>query len=301
MKKFILFGVGGYIAPRHLKAIKDTGNKLIAAFDINDSVGIMDSYFPKAKFFIDIAEFKKFVDEYIGKGNQINFAAICSPNNLHKAQIKFCLDRDINVICEKPLVLHEKDIDDLQEYEKSSKAKVSTILQLRLHQEIEKLKANLKQDETTKKDIELTYITSRGDWYLKSWKGDIAKSGGLATNIGIHFFDMLGYVFGNHIETSVHENHESIVSGTTEYKYAKVKWFLSIDSNYLPDGSIENGNMTYRSIKIDGNELEFSSGFTELHTESYRRIINKEGYGLEDNRMSLQIVEMIRNDIPKKN
>ena len=295
MKNFILFGVGGYIAPRHLKAIQDTGNKLVAAFDVNDSVGVIDSYFPNANFYLDFVSFKNYLDKYMAAGNKIDFASICSPNNFHKQQIEFCLKRNINVICEKPLVLNESDIDELQRYEERSEARVYTILQLRLHDAIKKLKQDSVKNLKEKEDIELTYITSRGPWYLKSWKGDSQKSGGLATNIGVHFFDMLGYVYGDHIETTVKQNSDTDVSGFTKYQNANVKWFLSIDSNNLPERIIDQGKMTYRSIKINGVELEFSTGFTELHTQSYKNILNNEGFGLEENRLSINIVESIRN------
>ncbi|WP_345867267.1 Gfo/Idh/MocA family oxidoreductase [Shewanella algae] len=295
MKKFALIGAGGYIAPRHLNAIKDTGNNLVVAMDVNDSVGIMDMHFPESEFFTEFEDFAAYVEDEALKGNKLDYVSICSPNYLHAPQMKFALKNGIDVICEKPLVLSSKEIDTLKVYEKKYGAKVNSILQLRLHPSIIALREkvmNSPSDEIF--DVELTYMTSRGKWYLKSWKGVEEKSGGVATNVGVHFFDMLHFIFGDIKFNEVHYKDEQTVAGYLEYERARVKWFLSIDANNLPENAIQGEKKTYRSIMIGDEELEFSGGFTDLHTQSYENVLAGNGYGLEENRTAIETVEKIR-------
>ncbi|EOB3568292.1 oxidoreductase [Vibrio vulnificus] len=299
MKNFALIGAAGYIAPRHLRAIKDTGNNLVAAMDINDSVGIMDSHFPEAEFFTEFEDFTAFVEDQAFKGNKLDYIAICSPNYLHAPHMKYALKNGIDVICEKPLVLHSKDIDVLKEYEKKYGARVNSILQLRLHPSIIALKEKVAAAPADKVfDVDLTYMTSRGKWYMKSWKGFDHKSGGVATNIGVHFYDMLHFIFGELKSNEVHFRDEKTASGYLEYERARVKWFLSIDSNNLPDNAVQGEKLTYRSITInDGDkteELEFSDGFTDLHTQSYQNVLAGNGFGIDENRIAIETVENIR-------
>lgn len=295
MKNFALIGAAGYIAPRHLKAIKDTGNNLAVAMDVNDSVGIMDSHFPEAEFFTQFEEFAAYVEDQEFKGNKLDYVAICSPNYLHTPHMKFALQHGIDVICEKPLVLHTADIDMLAEYERKYGAKVNSILQLRLHDAIIALRNRVAAAPKDKIfDVELTYLTSRGKWYLKSWKGFDEKSGGVATNIGVHFYDMLHFIFGKILKSEVHYRDEKTSCGYLEYERARVRWFLSIDANNLPSNAVQGEKLTYRSITIEGEELEFSGGFTELHTRSYENILTGKGYGLEENRTAIETVEKLR-------
>jgi UDP-N-acetyl-2-amino-2-deoxyglucuronate dehydrogenase len=297
--KFAIIGVGGYIAPRHLKAIKDTGNILVAALDKNDSVGIIDSYFPEADFFTEFERFDRHIDKLRRKGEGVEFISICSPNYLHDAHIRFALRSGANAICEKPLVLNPWNVEGLKEIEKETGKKVYTILQLRLHDNIIKTKNKvheiLKKDPSKIWDVDLTYITSRGNWYFISWKGDDSKSGGLATNIGIHFFDMLSFIFGNFKKNIVYLKNKDTYAGYLELDHARVRWFLSVNAQYLPQSAITQGKRTYRSITMDGEEIEFSEGFTELHTESYKDILNGGGFGLDDALTSIKIVSEIRN------
>lgn len=295
MKRFALIGAAGYIAPRHLKAIKETGNTLSVAMDVNDSVGIMDSHFPDAEFFTEFEEFEAYVEDQKLEGNKLDYIAICSPNYLHAPHMKYALRNGIDVICEKPLVLNASDMDVLEKYQELYGAKVHSILQLRLHPAILALKEKVEHAPADKKfDVDLTYMTSRGKWYLKSWKGVSEKSGGVATNIGVHFYDMLYFIFGKIIKNEVHYRDEKTCSGYLEYEKARVRWFLSIDANNLPENAIQGDKLTYRSITIEGDELEFSGGFTDLHTQSYQRILEGNGYGLEENRAAIEIVESIR-------
>ncbi|KVX03530.1 Gfo/Idh/MocA family protein [Shewanella frigidimarina] len=296
MKRFALIGTAGYIAPRHLNAIKDTGNDLIVAMDINDSVGIMDMHFPESEFFTEFEDFAAYVEDEALKGNKLDYISICSPNYLHAPQMKFALKNGIDVICEKPLVLSSKEIDTLKLYEEKYGAKVNSILQLRLHPSIIALRdkvQNSPADEIF--DVELTYMTSRGKWYLKSWKGVDEKSGGVATNVGVHFFDMLHFIFGDIKFNEVHYKDDQTVAGYLEYERARVKWFLSIDANNLPENAIQGEKKTYRSIMIGDEELEFSGGFTDLHTQSYQNVLAGKGYGLEENRTAIETVEGIRD------
>ena len=299
MKNFALIGAAGYIAPRHLKAIKETGHNLLVAMDINDSVGIMDSHFPDAEFFTDFEGFTAFVEDCAMKGQNLDYIAICSPNYLHVSHIKYALKNGIDVICEKPLVLYSEDMDILKAYEVKYCASVNSILQLRLHPSIIALKEKVALAPAGKVfDVELTYMTSRGKWYMKSWKGFDHKSGGIATNIGVHFYDMLHFIFGDNKHNEVHFKDEKTASGYLEYECARVKWFLSIDSNNLPENAVKGEKLTFRSITInDGNnteELEFSSGFTDLHTQSYQNILAGNGFGIDENRVAIETVEKIR-------
>ncbi len=300
-KNFALIGAGGYIAPRHLKAIADTNNKLIAALDPFDSVGIMDSFFPEADFFTEPERFDRYLDKKRRSGKEkIEFVSICSPNYLHDAHIRMALRNEANAICEKPIVLNPWNIDALKEIEKESGKKIYNILQLRLHPSIIALKKEIDEGSKDKiYNVDLTYITSRGKWYFISWKGDHSKSGGVATNIGVHFFDMLTYIFGKPVKNTVHLLEPSTNAGYLELERARVRWVLSIDDKYLPKSIIEKGQRTYRSISIEGKEIEFSGGFSDLHTRVYEDILSGGGFRLEDARKSIEIVHNIRNSKPE--
>ena len=296
MKNFALIGAAGYIAPRHLKAIKDTDNQLIAALDKFDSVGIMDSYFPKADFFTEFERFDRHIEKLKRNGTHLDYVSICTPNYLHDSHIRMALRRGADAICEKPLVLNPWNVDALRNIENESGNKIHTILQLRLHPSIIALKNKIDStNRDTKYDVDLSYITSRGNWYHASWKGDQSKSGGVATNIGIHFYDMLGFLFGEVKESQVHLRETSKSAGYLEFEKARVRWFLSINENDLPETIKAKGQRTYRSITIDTEEIEFSGGFTDLHTESYKNILSGKGFGLEDAKPSIEIVHSIRN------
>ncbi len=297
MKNFALIGAAGYIAPRHLKAIKETDNNLIAALDKFDSVGIMDSYFPKADFFVEFERFDRHVEKLKRNGTHLDYVSICTPNYLHDAHIRMALRSGADAICEKPLVLNPWNVDALADIEKESGQKINTILQLRLHPSIIALKQKVeRENKQGKYDVDLTYITSRGNWYDISWKGDQSKSGGIATNIGIHFYDMLSWIFGDVQENVVHLREKDKSSGYLEFEKARVRWFLSIDENSLPKQIQEIGQRTYRSILIDGQEIEFSAGFTDLHTLSYQEILKGNGFGLMDAKTSVEIVYDVRNN-----
>lgn len=296
MKNFGLIGAAGYIAPRHLKAIKDTGHNLVVAMDINDSVGIMDSHFPEAEFFTEFEQFSGFVEDLKQQGRKLDYIAVCSPNYLHLPHMKFALQNGIDVICEKPLVLNIEDLETLKRYEKQYGAKVNSILQLRLHPSIIALRDKVAAAPADKVfDVNLTYLTSRGKWYLKSWKGFDEKSGGVATNIGVHFYDMLHFIFGDIKKNEVHYRDQKTSSGYLEYERARVRWFLSIDASHLPGNAVQGEKLTYRSIDIEGEELEFSGGFTDLHTQSYENILAGNGYGVEENRAAIETVASMRN------
>ncbi len=324
MKNFGLIGASGYIAPRHLKAIKETGNNLLAALDPFDSVGIMDSYFPDAAFFTEPERFDRHMDKLRRGGNgHIDYVSICSPNYLHDSHIRMALRNQTDAICEKPIVLNPWNVDALQEIEKETGRKIYTILQLRHHPVIIALKEKVEQElaksqqlkaKSKQYDIDLTYITSRGAWYHRSWKGDVEKSGGVATNIGVHFFDMLTWIFGAATENIVHVREADHASGFLQLENARVRWYLSINrldidkalaNSQKPDTlsmskGMANGQKptTYRSITVDGKEVEFSDGFTDLHTVSYQNIIGGSGYGLADAHRSIEIVHSIRNKKP---
>jgi UDP-N-acetyl-2-amino-2-deoxyglucuronate dehydrogenase len=296
MKNFALIGAGGYIAPRHMRAIKDTGNNLIAALDKHDSVGVLDSYFPEADFFTEFERFDRHIEKLKRKGITTDFVSVCSPNYLHDSHIRFGLRIGANVICEKPLVLNPWNIDALAEIEKETGNKIFTILQLRLHPAIIALKEKISSEPPGKKHhVDLDYITSRGHWYHTSWKGDIQKSGGIATNIGVHFFDMLMWIFGDAKEVQVIEHTKDTAAGYLELENASVKWRLSIDFNSLPPEIKAAGKRTYRSLCINGESFEFSDGFTELHTQSYANIIAGNGFPLMETRRAIELVHRIRN------
>ena len=296
MKNFALIGAGGYIAPRHMKAIKDTGNNLIAALDKNDSVGILDSYFPEADFFTEFERFDRHLEKLKRQGKKIDFVSVCSPNYLHDAHIRFGLRIGADVICEKPIVLNPWNIEALQEIEKETGNRVFSILQLRLHPAIIALKEKIDSGPAGKKyTVDLQYITSRGHWYHTSWKGDMSKSGGIATNIGVHFFDMLMWIFGPVKENTVNMHSQVTASGKLELEKATVNWMLSIDVNTLPEAVKAAGKRTYRTLTIDGDAFEFSEGFTELHTTSYANIIAGNGFPLTENLRAIELVHEIRN------
>ena len=300
---FGLIGASGYIAPRHMRAIKDTGNELIAALDPYDGIGIMDSYFPQAYFFTEYERFDRFVDKWRRNGNKkIEYIAITTPNYLHDSHIRFALRSGANAICEKPLVLNPHNIDQLKIIEEESGKKVFNILQLRLHDSIvalkNKISKELSQNPDRIYDVDLTYLTSRGKWYFISWKGNEDKSGGVATNIGVHFFDMLSWIFGPIEENIVHLKQPDTNAGYMRLKNANVRWFLSVNYDYIPENVKDGGKRTFRSIKVDGDEVEFSDGFTDLHTKSYEHILSGEGFGLDEARNSINIVSNRRKMSP---
>jgi len=297
VKNFAIIGAGGYIAPRHMKAIKDTGNTLIAALDKHDSVGIMDSYFPDADFFTEFERFDRHLEKLKRQGSKTDFVSVCSPNYLHDAHIRFGLRIGANVICEKPVVLNPWNIEALMEIEKETGGEVFTILQLRLHPAIIALKEKIAAAPADKKHtVNLQYITSRGHWYHTSWKGDMEKSGGIATNIGVHFFDMLLWVFGAVKESKVTEHTAQTASGQLELEKANVNWMLSIDANILPDEAKAAGKRTFRTLTIDGEGFEFSDGFTELHTKSYEEILRGNGFRIKETKAAIELVHKIRNN-----
>jgi UDP-N-acetyl-2-amino-2-deoxyglucuronate dehydrogenase len=296
MKSFALIGAAGYIAPRHMMAIRETGNELIAAFDPNDSVGIIDSYFPEADFFTEFERFDRHIDRLRRQGKGADYVSICSPNYLHDSHMRFALRAGADAICEKPLVLNPWNIDGLKEIERDTGKRINTILQLRLHPAIIALRDRMRSlTDERKVDVDLTYITSRGHWYLQSWKGDDRKAGGIATNIGVHFYDMLHFVFGALQENIVHLHDQTRASGYLEYERARVRWFLSVDLNDVPAVEREKGKRTYRAITAGGENIEFSDGFTDLHTRSYEEILAGRGFGLEENRVAIETVADIRN------
>jgi UDP-N-acetyl-2-amino-2-deoxyglucuronate dehydrogenase len=304
MQNFALIGIAGYIAPRHLQAIKETNNNLIAAMDTHDSVGILDRYFPDVSFFTEFERFDRHAEKLKRESDsgRINYVSICSPNFLHDAHIRFALRIGADAICEKPLVLNPWNLDALEELETIHGRKVNTILQLRVHPSLIKLKEDLeKKKSNTKKEITLTYITTRGLWYHYSWKGVREKSGGIATNIGIHFFDLLMWLFGDVQQSEVYYSDQNKIGGFLELKDANVKWFLSLDRNDLPKKAIEENKVTVRSIIVDGEEIQFSEGFTDLHTKVYENTLNGKGFGIRDARPSIKLVYDIRTApiIPK--
>ena len=301
MKNFALIGAAGYIAPRHMKAIKDTGNKLVAAVDPFDSVGILDRYFYDVAYFKEFERFDRHIEKLrrIDKGKEVDYVSICSPNYLHDAHIRFALRVGATPICEKPLVLNPWNLDALEELEKEHENKIQTILQVRCHPSILEIKEKIDNDDSDKiYDIDLTYITSRGKWYDYSWKGDKAKSGGVAINIGIHFFDMLMWIFGDVKHQEVHIAEERKTGGYIELENARVRWFLSLDRNDLPEQAVKDGKPTYRSIQVEGQEVEFSGGFTDLHTVVYEKTLNGKGYGIEDVRPVINLLYDIRHMEP---
>ena len=292
--RFALIGAGGYIAPRHMKAVKETGNTLVAAYDPNDSVGVMDSYFPDAHFFTEFERFDRHVDKMRRKGEAIDYVSICSPNYLHDAHMRFALRSGAHAICEKPIVLNPWNIDALEELCRETGRSISTILQLRVHPAIIALRDRYKDVKSTT-EVDIAYMTSRGRWYHQSWKGDAAKSGGIATNIGVHFFDMLSWIFGSQRSSVVHLRQDDAASGILELERARVRWFLSINADHLPEEQKAKGQRTYRSIQIGGESVEFSEGFTDLHTVSYREIVAGRGFPVGASRPAIEMVHGIRH------
>lgn len=292
LRSYALIGAAGYIAPRHMRAIAETGGNLLVAYDPNDSVGIIDSHFPDAHFFTEFEQFDRYIDEARRSGQGVDFVAICSPNYLHDAHCRFAMRGGADAICEKPLVLDPSDIDGLARIEHDTGRRISTILQLRLHPAIVALRERYANSNKRHK-VELTYIASRGRWYHASWKGEDGKSGGVATNIGVHFFDMLGFVFGAVSRNEAHLREPERAAGSLECERADVSWFLSIDRGDLPE-NVRGKKTTFRSIKVDGEEIEFSEGFTDLHTRSYEEILAGRGFGLDNVRTSIDIVSTFR-------
>ncbi len=295
MKRFVLIGAAGYIAERHMKAIKETGNTLVCASDKFDVMGRIDSYFPEAEFFLNTDKMFQFISDLREKGKSIDYVSICSPNYLHAKHICSALKSGANVICEKPLVIYPIEIEEIKKCEKKTGKKVYSVLQLRHHPTILKLKNEIDSAPFKIYDINLKYITSRGKWYFKSWKGDVQKSGGIATNIGIHFFDMLTWIFGKVIKNEVQIYEPNKAAGFLQLEKAKVRWFLSLDSNDLPETVKQNGKRTFRSIRINDKEIEFSDGFTNLHTTTYQNIFNGNGFGIADAKGSIILTDAIRN------
>jgi UDP-N-acetyl-2-amino-2-deoxyglucuronate dehydrogenase len=304
---FALIGAAGYIAPRHMKAIRETGNRLVCALDPYDGVGIIDSFFPNADFFIEPERFDRHLDKLRRmaavrkrqQDNKIDYVSICSPNYMHDSHIRLALRNDAHAICEKPIVLNPWNLDALKEIEKETGRKVYTVLQLRLHQAIRELREKIRKGPKNKiYHLDLTYITSRGNWYYRSWKGDVSKSGGIATNIGIHFFDMLTWIFGEMKSSKVNVMQADKAAGYLELERAKIRWFLSLDYFDIPDAVKKSGKRTYRMLTMDGEEVEFSEGFTDLHTDTYRDILSGKGFGLTDARPSINIAYQIRNADP---
>ena len=300
-KRFAIIGVAGYIAPRHLKAIRDTGNELVAALDPFDSVGVLDSYFPDCHFFTEFERFDRHLDKLrrAGSGSAIDYLSICAPNYLHDAHIRLALRLGADALCEKPLVLNPWNLDALAELEAETGRRVWTMLQLRVHPVLVALKARLEAESPeAKREVVLSYVTSRGNWYLRSWKGVLERSGGLATNIGVHFFDLLGWLFGAVERNEVHVSTERACAGFLELEQARVRWFLSIDIAHVPEELRAAGQRTFRAITLDSEAIEFSEGFTDLHTEVYRRTLAGQGFGLRDSYAAIQIVHAIRQATP---
>lgn len=303
MKNFALTGLAGYIAPRHLKAIKDTGNRLVAAVDPHDSVGIIDSFFPEASFFTEVERFDRHLEKIKREdnGEKIDYMTICSPNHLHDAHIRLALRVGADAICEKPLVLNPWNLDVLQELEEEYGQRVWTILQLRVHPSLIELKEKIDAEQSDKRHkIRLTYITSRGLWYHYSWKGDHEKSGGIGTNIGVHFFDMLMWIFGPAQKTELYIREDNRMGGYLELPNADVEWFLSLEPEDIPNNA-DDSQRTFRTISVDGDEIEFSGGFTDLHTKVYEETLNGNGFGIEHARPSIELVHKLRTmDLTEK-
>ncbi|MBK7134239.1 MAG: Gfo/Idh/MocA family oxidoreductase [Bacteroidales bacterium] len=298
-KNFGIIGVAGYIAVRHLHAIKETGNNLLASLDKFDSVGRIDSYFPESDFFVEFERFDRHFDKLKRTGTKIDYVSICSPNYLHDSHIRFALRHHAEAICEKPIVLNPWNIDALQEIENETGHNIYTVLQLRLHPKLQELKEKIKNGPKGKVyDVDLSYVTSRGNWYSISWKGDIQKSGGVATNIGIHFFDMLSWIFGSSKKNIVHLSEPHKAAGFLELENARVRWFLSLDYDDIPEKVKATGKRTFRSITVNGEEIEFSEGFTDLHTLTYKEILAGRGFGLNEARQSVETAYLIRNASP---
>ena len=304
MKNFALIGAAGYIAPRHMRAIQDTGNRVVAALDPNDSVGIIDSFFPDAHFFTEFERFDRHVDKLRRQDGEdrIDYMAICSPNYLHDSHMRFALRSGATAICEKPVVLNPWNLDGLAAIEAESGQRIHSILQLRLHPAIIALREQIGASRDNRKfEVDLNYVTSRGRWYHQSWKGDERKSGGIATNIGVHFFDMLHFLFGALQDNVVHLATPTRAAGYLEYERARVRWFMSLEVDDVPADERAKGLRTFRSITVDGAEIEFSGGFTDLHTRSYEEIFAGRGFALEDNRCAIEAVSAIRGQAAQPN
>ncbi|MEQ8707132.1 MAG: Gfo/Idh/MocA family oxidoreductase [Phaeodactylibacter sp.] len=296
---FALIGAAGYVAPRHMKAIQDTGNHLIAALDNNDSVGIIDSYFPEAAFFVEYERFDRHLEKTKREGTPLHYLSVCSPNYLHDAHIRFGLRHGMDVICEKPLVLNPWNLDALEEIAAETGQSVFNILQLRLHPNVQALRQRVRAAPAdTKYDVDLTYITARGHWYYASWKGAEDKSGGIATNIGVHFYDMLQWIFGAVQQNTVHIHTHDRAAGFLEFESARVRWFLSINADTLPEEVKATGGRTFRALTIEGEDFEFSGGFTDLHTQSYQAVLDGKGFPLQSARPAIEIVHDIRHQQP---
>jgi UDP-N-acetyl-2-amino-2-deoxyglucuronate dehydrogenase len=291
--KFALIGAAGYIAPRHMKAIRDCGGSLAAAFDPNDSVGVIDSYFPSAHFFTEFERFDRHIDKQRRLGHRIDYVSICSPNYLHDAHIRFALRSEAHAICEKPIVLNPWNIDALEELQAEGDRRIFTILQLRLHPAIKALRERWRLASNSA-EVDIAYVTSRGRWYHQSWKGDESKSGGIGTNIGVHFFDMLSWIFGAPSESIIHARRPDCAAGLLLLERARVRWFLSINEDHLPQEQRAAGKRTFRSITVDGESVEFSEGFTDLHSESYKDIISGGGFPISESRAAIEMVHAIR-------
>lgn len=301
MRNFALTGVAGYIAPRHLKAIEDTGHRLVAALDPSDSVGILDSCFPDCAFFTEYERFDRHLEKLKRKteDERVHYVSICSPNHLHDAHIRTALRIGADALCEKPLVLNPWNLEALQELEAETGRRVWTVLQLRVHPRLAELKHRLDAEQAADKhDVDLTYVTARGEWYLRSWKGALEKSGGIATNIGVHFFDLLVWLFGPVERLETHVSTPRTCAGSLELARARVRWFLSIDLAHVPVERRSRGERTWRSLEMDGSEVEFSGGFADLHTEVYRRTLGGEGFGIQESRAAIEIVHRIRTQDP---
>lgn len=302
MADFALIGAAGFVASRHMRAISDTGHRLVAALDPNDSVGVLDQFFPEAHFFTEFERFDRHVDKLRRKGTPVSYVSICSPNYLHDSHIRFSLRSGADVICEKPVVLNPWNIEALAEMERETSRRVYTVLQLRLHPAIialrEEVAKRRRADPGFKPEVQLAYITSRGRWYHVSWKGELSKSGGIATNIGIHFFDMLLWIFGEVVRNEVHISTPETASGYLELAHAHVRWFLSTDATTLPAEIAAKGQRTFRSLAMEGRAIEFSDGFTNLHTETYRHILAGHGFGLAEATPAIQLAHDIRNASP---
>ncbi len=298
MKRFALIGAAGYIAERHMRAIKETGHILVCASDKFDVMGRIDSYFPDAVFFLEQENLDQYIDDLKREGRAIDYVSICTPNYMHPSHIRSALRNGAHAICEKPLVIYPQDMHIISDIEAETGKKVYTILQLRYHPAIVNLKKHIEEKGNKTYDIDLTYITTRGNWYQKSWKGDVTKSGGIATNIGIHFFDMITWIFGKVKKNTVHLYEAEKAAGILHLEHALVRWFMSLDYHDLPIQAIEKNMRTYRSITVEGKEIEFSGGFTDLHTTTYRNILNGKGYGIEDAKESILLTDVIRNSKP---
>jgi UDP-N-acetyl-2-amino-2-deoxyglucuronate dehydrogenase len=300
-RRFALIGAAGFVAPRHLKAIKDTGNSLVAALDPNDSVGVLDNFFPDADFFVEFERFDRHLDKLRRRGpaHAVDMVSVCSPNYLHDAHVRFGLRAGADVICEKPLVLNPWNIDGLCDVERDTGRRIFTVLQLRLHPAILALRDRVRASDPAKVfDVDLTYITARGNWYHYAWKGDERKSGGVATNIGVHFYDMLHMVFGDVQRNVVHHRDTHRAAGYLEFQRARVRWFLSVDAADIPEPARSRGARTYRELAMNGEAFEFSEGFSDLHTRVYADVMDGGGFGLEEARTAIEIVSEIRAQAP---